>query len=124
MIRSHLLTVREQALAIKKEELDLNEKKIILENLAKLYMKQVDSVLDELEKTTGYKYKNNEERERTKQCLIKFEKLTDQGLHIYSTLDSPKETKALFEPIETKYLSVNIKSQSLKEKMKNAEDVE
>lgn len=43
---------------------------------------------------------------RIEQCFEKMGVLIEKGLQIRASIDSPSETKALFEPLEMKYLEI------------------
>lgn len=106
IIKSHYLTYLQQKKEIEKAEIDEAEKQEMLKYIEKMYKIVVDNAIRELEESTGRKMQDGDERGRTEQAINKIEKLIDKGLQIYSTIDSPKEAKALFEPIKTKFLDI------------------
>lgn len=89
-----------------------------------IYKKEVESCIGELETITSYKIKNNDgdENGRIKQCFEKMGNLIEQGVQIYSTIDCPIETKALFEPLKTKYISIEKQLKLIEEKKKEDEE--
>lgn len=109
IIRSHFLTTQKQKLELEDEKRDENEKKIISKYIDDSYKKVVDAAIKELEEVTKYPVKNEDGDEigRIKQCFEKMGILIDKGLQIRASIDSPNETKVLFEPLEMKYLSIS-----------------
>lgn len=105
-IRSCRLTCERQEQEIKKSEYDQKVKEDMINNIAKVYKISVTNAMKELEETTGCHIQDGDERGRAEQSLEKLEKLIDKGLQIYASIDSPPETKALFEPLEMHYLSI------------------
>lgn len=109
IIRSHHFTNQQQKRAVELSKVEQKEKEEILKYLDKTYKILVDSAIKELEDSLNYKIKDGDELGRTEQAVERLNKLLDKGVQIYSTLGTSEETKALFEPIETKYLSINNK---------------
>ena len=85
-----------------------------------MYQKQVDVAISELEEKTSYKVKNEDgdEPQRIKKCIESMGSLIEQGLRIYSAIDAPKETKALFAPLDMKYISVDESVKVIEDKNK------
>lgn len=117
--RSHKITVKAQELELHKSNIDSQEKEDILRGIVKTYNLAVENTTYELEKITGYDINDEEERGRAEQCIQKAVDLIDKGLQIYTTIDSPKEVKALFEPLEMKYLSISKEQKLLTENKEN-----
>ncbi len=117
--RSHKMTVKAQELELHKSNIDSKEKEDILRGIVKTYNLAVENITYELEKITGYDINDEEERGRAEQCIQKAVNLIDKGLQIYTTIDSPKEAKALFEPLEMKYLSISKEPKLLTENKEN-----
>lgn len=118
IIRSHYLSCEKQKHDLEVEKQNEDEKAIILKYIDNLYKKEVACAIKDLEEITNYKVENRDGDEigRIEQCMGKLGGLIDEGLQICSTIDSPKEVKALFEPIEMKYLAVSEKLKLLEEK--------
>ena len=106
VIKSHRLTCMAQEQDIKASEYSEKEKEEMLEVVKKLYRIRVSNAIKELEESTGCHIKDGDDRGRAEQSLEKLGKLIDKGMQIYSSIDSPDEVKALFEPLEMKYLSI------------------
>lgn len=119
VIRSHRLSVLQQKKDIEKMEAEMEIKKDLIESANKLYKFEVYKAINELEEKSGRKLKDGEERGIVEQSIEKTENLIDKGLQIYSTIDSPKETKALFEPLEMKYLDIANELKRLEKKDKD-----
>lgn len=124
ILRTHYLDYQKQKFELEKIKQDEEYKKTILQYIDTMYKKEVDKCIKELEMTTAYKVENNDgdENGRIKQCFEKMGKLIEQGLQIYSTIDSPKETQVLFEPLKTKYMFAEEQLKLIEEKKKEAED--
>ena len=71
-----------------------------------------------MENETNKKLQNGEERGMVEQAFEKMNVLLEKGLQIYSTIESPQEVKALFEPLEMKYISVSNGVKLIEEKAK------
>ncbi len=120
IIRSHYLTTKQQKLEIERSSIEQGEKDELLKNINKIYKIHIENAIKELEEKTGCKISDGDERGRAEQSLQKMGELIDKGLQIYSSIDSPKETKALFEPLEMKYLSIEQELKAIEDK-KNRE---
>lgn len=118
ILRSHYLNLQKQKIDLEKEKKDNKYKETILQYINDIYKKEVEKCITDLENTTGYQMENadGDEIGRIKQCLEKMGLLIDKGVQIYSTIDSPKETQALFKPLEMKYLSIEKKLKLIEEK--------
>ncbi len=118
VVRSHYLTCQKQKADLESEEENKEKKKIILEYIENTYKKVIDCAIDDLEKTTNYTVKNEDgdEPQRIKQCIEKMGELIENGLRIYSAIDAPEEARALFEPLEMKYLTVGKEVKVIEEK--------
>lgn len=117
IIRSHKLTVEQQELQLQSMEMEKAEKEKLLSGINKIYEAQVENVISELESETNISLKDGEERGVVSQAFDKANLLLDKGLQIYSTIDSPEEVKALFEPLEMKYISVGNELKQLEKKV-------
>lgn len=122
VLRSHYLDMQKQKMNLEKEEKDNKYKETIMQYIDSIYKKEIEHCITELEDITGYQVKNNDGDElgRIKQCFEKMGNLIDKGLQIYSAIDSQKETQALFEPLEMKYLSIEKSLKLIEEKNKMA----
>lgn len=120
IIRSHYLTTKQQELEVQKSQREQNEKDELIKNINRLYKIYIENAIKELEEETGCKISDGDERGRAEQSIQKLGELIDKGLQIYSSIDSPKETKALFEPLEMKYLSIEQELKAIEDK-KNRE---
>lgn len=118
IIRSHYLDTVKQKAELEKEEKDEEKKKNIIEYIERLYQKEVEKAINELEEVSGYKVENNDgdEKGRIKETFNRMGKLIDKGLQIYSTIDAPKEAQILFEPLEEKYENIEDKLKFLEKK--------
>ena len=115
-VRSHKVTVAQQELQLQSMTMEEEQKEHLLKGIQQIYQAQVDVIISELEKETNVDLRDGEERGVVSQAFDKANALIDKGLQIYSTIDSPKEIKALFEPIEMKYLSISENLKMLEEK--------
>ena len=122
IIRSHYLTIEMQKAELEKAKIDQNTKEEVSKGIDRVYKIMVDNAINELEEITKCDIKDGDERGRAEQSLEKMVKLIDKGLQIYVTIDAPKETKALFEPLEMHYLEVSNKIKLLEKKSKESED--
>lgn len=116
VIRSHYLSTEKQKIDLEKESMEAEKKKTILEYLDIVYKKEIDAAIEELENLTGHEVADADERSRIELAFQKMEELLDKGLQIYSTIDSPKEVKALFDPLEMKYIELGKKIELLVDK--------
>lgn len=105
IMKSHKLTCEQQKMELEKANMDRKQKEEIHKVLEKIYQISVDNALKDLEKITKIEIKDKDERDRVEQSFNRLEKLMDKGLQIHAAIDSPKEVKALFAPIEMHYLS-------------------
>lgn len=106
IIRSHKLTYKRQEQEIRRAELEQKEKEELLKNINKLYKIVVNNAINDLEESTGHKISDGDERGRVEQSFERLEKMIDEGLQIYASIDSPKEVQAVFAPLEMHYLSI------------------
>ncbi len=116
IVHSHKLTLRQQKVLADTMDMEKKEKEAFLNNLELLYKKQVATVISDLEKETNKKLQNGEEVGMVEQAFEKMNVLIEKGLQIYSTIESPQEVKALFEPLEMKYLAVSNGTKLIEEK--------
>lgn len=107
VIKSHKITIEQQKVQLDSMKMEQEEKRIILNGLDKLFEKQVKDEISELESITGITLADGEERDVVSRAFEKTNALLDKGMQIYTTIDSSDEVKALFKPLETKYLSVS-----------------
>lgn len=106
VIKSHKNTCDMQKLQIKNEEMEQKEKEVLLESINKVYKISVNKAIKELQVSTGHQIQDGDEMGRAEQSFDKMIKMLDQGLQIYSAINSPEEVKALFKPLEMHYLSI------------------
>lgn len=106
IIKSHATTLKQQKILLQSMEMENAEKQSIINGLDALYKAQVKAEIDKLAKETNIKLENGEEIGYAEQSMERAKNLLDKGLEIYATIDSPQEVKALFGPIEMKYLSM------------------
>lgn len=104
IIRSHYLTIQEQKRMIERSNMEQKAKEEIINALDKTYKILVDEGIRELAETLNYKIKDGDEMGRTEQAVERLNNLIERGMQIYATFGTPEETKALFAPIEMKYL--------------------
>ena len=118
ILRKNFLTTKKQKQELEAGQKAIEHKEAILNYIDSLYRKEVDLAIKAMEEKTGYTVENKDgdENARIELCFSKMGELIDKGLQIYSTIDSPKEAQALFEPLETKYLSVEDTLRLLSEK--------
>lgn len=116
IIRSHYLTTIQQKLEVQKSQIEQNEKDELIKNINRIFKIHIENAIKELEEKTGCKISDGDERGRAEQSLQKMGELIDKGLQIYSSIDSPQETKALFEPLEMKYLSIEQELKAIEDK--------
>lgn len=116
VIRSHYLTIKQQELEIERSSIEQGEKNELLKNINRLYKIYIENAIEELEEETGCKISDGDERGRAEQSMEKAGNLIDKGLQIYASIDSPKEIKALFEPLEMKYLSIEQELKAIEDK--------
>ncbi len=116
IIRSHYLTTKQQELEVQRSQIEQNEKDELIKNINRIYKLQIENTIKELEEKTGRKISDGDERGRAEQSLQKTGELIDKGLQIYSSIDSPKETKALFEPLQMKYLRIEQELKAIEDK--------
>lgn len=116
ILRSHYLTTEKQKIEIEKSKIEQKEKEIYVSRLDDIYKIMVDNAISELEEITKCVLKDGEERGRVEQSIEKVGKLIDKGMQIYATIDSPEETKVLFEPLQMHYLDVSSKLKLLEDK--------
>lgn len=106
-LRSHYITIEKQKKELEHDNIDRAEKEKMISYLNRTYQKTVDTAIKELEEITNHDIEDGDERIRSVQAFERLERLLGKGLQIYSTIDSPEETKALFKPLEMKYLEIN-----------------
>lgn len=116
VIRSHYLTIQQQKANMEKAQVEQKEKEEIIKALNRYYKIAVDNAISELEEITNCKLQDGDERGRVEQSIEKMGKLIDKGMQIYATIDSPEETKVLFEPLEMHYLEVDKQLKLLEDK--------
>lgn len=123
-LKSHKLTVKKQEqdlIALRETE---EEKQSIRKLMEELYEIQVKKTIEELENITAHKVENKDgdEYKRIEHCMEQMGNLIDKGLQIYTTINAPQETKALFAPLEMKYLEVGKTIEKLEDKEMNETD--
>lgn len=107
IIRSHKLSMEQQKIQLESMEMEKKAKQELLNGLDLIYRAQVEDAIKELASATNVKLEDGEEIGRAAQALEKMNVLLDKGMQINSTIESPKEVKALFAPLEMKYISAN-----------------
>lgn len=117
VIKSHKLTCEQQKTEIEKARVDQEQKEEMLKTVERIYQISVENAIKELEETTKIEMKDPEERERVIQSFDRLENLLDKGLEIYEAIDSPKEVKAVFEPVEMHYLSPKNPATKIEDKL-------
>lgn len=105
IIKSHKITIEQQKAELESTRIAEKEKKELIEALTRVYKVQVENVIDELENELGIELCDGEQRGMVSQAIEKTNSLIDKGMQLYSTIDSSDEIKALFEPLEMKYLT-------------------
>lgn len=116
VVKSHKLACDRQEQEIKAAEIEEAEKEELLRNIRKLYKISVKNAIKDSEKSTECYINDGDEMGRVEQSFVRMGKLLEQGLQIYSSSDSPKEVKAVFEPLEMHYLSMDKLSERIEEK--------
>lgn len=116
IIRSHYLTTESQKQEMERSKANQNEKDELIKTINKIYKIQVDNAIKELEEITGHTISDGDERGRVEQALQKTGDLIDKGLQIVASIDVKQETKVLFEPLETHYLSIENKLKVIEDK--------
>lgn len=116
---------RSQHLLLKQQEQTLTQmlqKNEIGEEVIDAYKKMKDAILDEyvsdLEGELG-ELKNGEERDTVKVSIEKTSELIDKGVEIYSSIEAPKEVKALFPFEDNKVLLSDSLLKLIEDKQKN-----
>lgn len=107
IISSHRKTIQKQKLDLEQDESYADDRETIIKYLNQTYKKTVDIAIKELEEITNHELVDGDERGRVEQAFERLGKLFDKGMQIHSTIDSPKEIKVLFEPLEMKYLEID-----------------
>lgn len=116
VIKSHKSTYKRQKQEIENAELVQKEKEELFKNIDRLYRISVENVIRELQASTGCQIHDGDEMGRVEQSFEKMIKMLEQGLKIYSSLNSSQEIKALFAPLEMHYLSIEKEVQKIEEK--------
>lgn len=115
-IRNHKAIVRQQKELIELSIIEQKEKEELLKQLNRIIEIQIDNVIKDMEEISGHKIIDGDEKGRVEQSFDKLEKLIDKGLQIYSTIGAPPEVRALFEPLEMKYLSIQNEIKEIEKK--------
>ena len=121
IIKSHKLTVEQQKLQLQSMEMDVKAKETLLEGITQIYKAQVEAAIKDLERETGIKLKDGEELGLTLQAADRVNDMLDKGMQLYTTIDSPEEVKALFKPLEMRYIEVSDANKLLEEKESDEE---
>lgn len=121
ILRSHYLTAEKQKLDLENDKRNKQDKEVIRKYITELYKHEVDFAISSLEESTGYKIENKDGDEylRITQCMDKMGILLEKGLQIHAAIDSPQEIKALFGPLEMKYIGYQKKLELLEKKDAN-----
>ncbi len=124
VIKSHSLTCTRQKQEIEIAKIEQKEKEELLKNIDRLYRISVENAIRDMQVTTGYHIQDGEEKGRAEQSFEKMIKLLEQGLQIHTSIDSPQEVKALFEPLEMHYLSAEKELKKIEKKSEKESDKE
>lgn len=116
VIRNHKLICESQRQCIEIMEVDQKEKEEMLKNINKVYKIMIKKTIKEFEECTGYQLQDGDEEGRAEQSFERMIKLLDQGLQIYSSINSPEEIKAVFAPLEMHYLDIQKGLKQIEEK--------
>lgn len=116
IIRSHKITCERQEQEIALSQIEKKEKDELIKSINKLYKIAIKNAVKELEENSGCHLQNGEEQGMAEQSLEKLEQLIDKGLQIYSSISANNEVKALFAPLEMKYISIEKEIKQLEEK--------
>lgn len=116
VLRSHWVTLKQQEQELKKAEMEQNERDELLKSVKKVYQVFVNNAIKDLEELSGKKLQDGDEKGRVEQSFERLEKLIDKGLQIHASIDSSKEVKAVFEPLEMHYLSKKDVLEQIEEK--------
>lgn len=118
IIRSHYLSTQKQKIELENEKENEEYKQSVTKYLDSIYAKAVDNAIKEMEEISGYTVKNDDgdDKGRIQEAFNRMGKLIDKGVQIYSTIDSPEETKLLFEPLEMHYEKIEDKLKFLVKK--------
>lgn len=116
VVHSHKLTLQQQKLQVETMKMEKEKKETFLNNLEQLYKSLVDTTVSELMQETQKMPQNGEEIGMIEKSIEKMNALIEKGLQIYSTIESPQEVKALFAPLEMKYLAVSNGTKLIEEK--------
>lgn len=116
VIRSHKITCERQEQEIALSQMEQKEKDELIKSINKLYKIAIKNAVKELEENSGCHLQNGEEQGMAEQSLEKLEQLIDKGLQIYSSISANNEVKALFAPLEMKYISIEKEIKQLEEK--------
>lgn len=116
MLKSYRLSCEKQKYELEISKINQKEKEIILESIEKMWKISVDNAIRDLEEVAGIEIKDGDERGRVEQSFDRLEKLIDKGLQIHASIDSSKEVKAVFEPLEMYYLSKKDVLEQIEEK--------
>lgn len=116
IVRNHYLYTKKQEKLIEELEYEKEAKEMLLNSLSKLYEIEIKNVVSDLEKETNYTIRDEEERSRAELAIDKMGGLIEQGLKIYSSIETEKEVQKLFEPLEMKYISLTDQLKLLEDK--------
>lgn len=124
IVRSHHLTVEKQKLDLEHQKYTQAEKEAILKYITDSHKTLVELTIKELEELTQHPIENRDGDEilRIEQCMDRMGTLIEKGLQIHASIDSPPETKALFSPLEMKYLEIEKKTQLLETKKESNDE--
>lgn len=116
VIKSHSLSCKRQEQEIESAKIEQKEKEELLKSIHRLYKISVENAIRELQTSTGCPIQDGDEKGRAEQSMEKMATMLEQGLQIYATINSPKEVKALFAPLEMYYLSMRKEVEKIEEK--------
>lgn len=98
-VKSHMVTLKEQEEQLKKYQMDTKLVNVVVDALDTLKKQYMEEALDELE-NENFKYKDGEERDKTRSSIEKLIALMEKGMEIHASIDSPKEIQTVFPPLE------------------------
>lgn len=104
VLKSHLTSIKQQEeilTTMRKKNQLLEEETKIFRELKDYY---INNAVDELEQECDYKFKDGEEKDKTKKSMEKLIVLLDKGMEIYTSIDAPEEIQVLFSELNNELL--------------------
>ena len=102
-IKSHMLMCKQQEAYLTEEVAKAEIAQETADAFKKFKKKILDDAVAELEKENG-ELADGEERDKTAKSIEKMALLLDKGVEVYSSIDTPKDVKALFPLTENNVL--------------------